>query len=453
MSNGFRFFEKELFLYSRTEALHIGLRNNMNTCFLFVYRLIYLFGFFLYLPVLLWSKVVRKKEGCFFQRLFFTPKECVDGPILWVHAVSVGETMAIAPMVRAFEKRYPSWKVVFSNVTKTGHETAKKLFPGACSHLLLPFDFKHSVRRVMKKLSPSLVVLSEGDVWPLFLHEARQCGAPVVIVNGKISHTSFSRLKRFSWIGKWLYSFIDFFCVQSALFYDRLCALGVPEEKLSITGNIKADVQIDELTQEQKREWRERLGLREGDELLVVGSTHEPEEKEIVTALSPLCTKRPNFKIAIVPRHPERFDEVYEQMRSIVSNVERFSEGPSGSKWSVMVIDALGQLCALYGLSTISIVAGSFVERVGGHNILEPAAVSVPVIVGPYMHSQHTLFSSAQESGAVISSTIETLPQLVEDLLEDKDKASMAASKARVWADTLRGATDRSLDALSQFLP
>jgi len=420
---------------------------------LFLYRLVYFIGFLFYLPVLLWDKIVRKKEICFFQRLFFCPKEYVEGPTLWVHAVSVGETMAVAPLVREFKKKYPSWKILFSNVTVTGHQTAKKLFPDASAHLLLPFEFRHSIRRVMKKLTPSLVLLSEGDIWPLFLHEAKRAGAPIVVVNGKISHTSFSRLQRFSKIGKWLYSFVDFFCVQSALFYDRLLALGVSKEQLSITGNIKADVQIKEVSEKERGGWREKLGLKEGDELLVVGSTHEPEEREVVTALLPLLNKRPNFKVAIVPRHPERFDGVYDQMRALLPDVERFSAGSQSSSWKVKVIDALGVLCSLYQLSTLSIVAGSFTEAVGGHNILEPACIPVPVIIGPYMHSQHALFTSAEEYDAVLSTTIEKLSQTVEELLEDKDKAFEAASNAKKWADTLRGATERSLSALCQFVP
>jgi len=414
-----------------------------------LYRVIYLVGFLIYLPILLWNRVFHKKEICFFQRLFFSPKVTVDGPILWVHAVSVGETVAIAPLVRTFLKNYPSWNVVFSNITYTGHQTAKRIVPEARTHLLLPFDFKHSVRRVLKKLTPSLVVLTEGDIWPVFLSEAKRCGAPVVVVNGKISHKSFSRLQRFSWIGEWLYSFVDYFCVQSELFYDRIEALGVPKGHLVVTGNIKADVQIQELPKEDRQQWLDRLGLKVDDELLVVGSTHAPEEVEIVTALLPLLNSKPNFKIAVVPRHPERFVEVYEQVKSLCSDVVRYSEVLGKSGWKVMVVDALGLLCTFYQLSKISIVAGSYVERVGGHNILEPAAVGVPVIVGPYMHSQHSLFTSAQEHEAVISTTIESLPQITQNLLKDSSKES---ARVKEWANRLRGATDRSLEALSRFV-
>jgi len=165
--------------------------------------------------------------------------------------------------------------------------------------------------------------------------------------------------------------------------------------------------------------------------------------------LLPLLNSKPNFKIAVVPRHPERFVEVYEQVKSLCSDVVRYSEVLGKSGWKVMVVDALGLLCTFYQLSKISIVAGSYVERVGGHNILEPAAVGVPVIVGPYMHSQHSLFTSAQEHEAVISTTIESLPQITQNLLKDSSKES---ARVKEWANRLRGATDRSLEALSRFV-
>ena len=402
------------------------------------YRVAYAIGFICYLPWLAWVHIVKDKPQNVWKRLF-PPVQRLSGsgPVLWVHAVSVGEVHAAVPVIAGLRAACPDLRVIVSTITHTGQVVARKVFSDAAAHFFLPFDFRYSVRRALRLASPDLVIFSEGDVWPCFMNEAKKRGAAIAIINGKISSRSAGRMPRM--FGRWLYSFVDVFCVQSEEMAERFLSVGVPASAIHVTGNTKADVSIRLLTDDEQRSLRESLGLTSSDRIVVLGSTHEGEEEGIATRLEPIL-KTLGVRLVIVPRHPERFSHVYDRMQSAFSTSRLSTYG--GGPWDVMVVDKLGMLTSLYQIASVAIVCGSFVESIGGHNILESAAVGVPTVVGPFMHSQQALFESSKKASAVLQVTYETLPQAIKELLENPSRASTAA---RLWAASMRGATEKTV--------
>jgi 3-deoxy-D-manno-octulosonic-acid transferase len=417
---------------------------------LFFYRIIYGLVFLAILPKLLWVRVVQGKRQHIRRRLFPKIRFPVPGagPLVWVHAVSVGEVYAVAPVVKALLRENPSFRIVLSTVTQTGHEAGKKAISEAEVHVFLPFDFRFSIRRSLRMGTPDLVIFSEGDLWPLFLHEVKRGGASVVVVNAKISDRTASRYRKVPAIARWLYSYVDIMCVQNQTFYDRCVALGVPRESVHVTGNTKADITVPLLPIPEIEALRSELGLDIKDRLIVVASTHFPEEEELVARLLPLIDIYPEIKIAVVPRHPERFSEVFRCIQQKTRSTVLMSSYRGEAPWNVMVVDRHGVLTKLYQVATVAIVGGSFTERIGGHNILEPAAVHVPVVVGPHMHSQPTFFQSARAADAVIQVSYDTVAEAVDSLLNNEKIRKERAERSFQWANSLRGATDATLKIL-----
>ena len=421
-----------------------------GTCMFFFYRVLYSLAFCLMLPRLVWIQIFSRKKHNIWRRLFpeSIPPIPGDGPLIWVHAVSVGEVYAVAPVVKALQLVKPSARFIISTTTQTGQETAKKVLPNANVHLFIPFDFRWSIRRVLRHEAPSCVLFSEGDLWPVFMDEMKRHGATIAVVNGKISDRTHRLFMRLRFVGRWLYSFVDLFCLQNQIFFDRFCEIGVPQQALYVTGSTKADVVVPVLSMVEKTILQSSIGVSLRDRLIVLGSTHDPEEKSLIHCLEPILKVRPEVKIVVVPRHPERFLEVYNRLREIEPQTALLSTYDDVTPWKILVIDRLGMLTRLYQLATVAIVCGSFIDRIGGHNILEPAAVGVPVLVGPYMHAQPMLYESAKASDAVIQVPIDNLERTILELLNNDELRMQTASKALRWADALRGATEMTVRVL-----
>ena len=401
-------------------------------------------------PRLLWKQVRTGKPFNICKRLFPESRPALTCPIIWVHAVSVGEVHAISSVVKAIKKRRPSFHIIVSTITQTGQETAKKVISEADAFLFLPFDFRCSIRRALRSGIPSLVLFSEGDLWPVFMDEMKRHNAQIAVVNGKISETTFGWFKRFPNIGRWLYAPVDLFCLQNQLFADRFLEIGIPPSALSVTGSTKADVSFPILSADEKSTFRSSLGISETDSLIVLGSTHDPEEEQLVGRLALMVRDNASVRLTIVPRHPERFQTVFDRIKQMEPSTVLLSTYDGHSPWKIMIVDRLGMLTKLYQLASVAIVCGSFIERIGGHNILEPACVGVSVIVGPYMHSQPMLYESAKNADALIQVTYDGVADAVTQLLSDEGVRRESSARALLWAETLRGATDRTVELLEQ---
>lgn len=420
-----------------------------------LYRIVFSILFFLYVPKILIDIALGRKTKEWLKKRLFPEPICMvknsEVPIVWVHAVSVGEVMAVEPVLHELMKMRPC-RIILSTVTVTGMETAQK----RCGTIVdqfcfLPFDFRFSVRRLFKHVRPDLIVFSEGDVWPEFVFQAKKTKAFVAITNAKLSDRSFGRMKCFSRIGKWLFSKIDTICVQNELYAKRFQKLISQSTTLIVTGNTKGDTKKS--SQEDIQDLKRQLGL-DLEFVITLGSTHAPEEQKLLAELLPLLRIYSNVKLIIVPRHPHRFDSVFSLFEKLdVGPCVRISKHVKGTAWKVLLVDKMGLLEQVYGLSSIAVVCGSFVENIGGHNVLEALQWGVPCIVGPHMRSQKTIMEIADGIGGVVQvPNFSKVSSVIDQLLREPEQVQTLSEEALLVATFAQGAAKRCADSLNQLL-
>ncbi len=418
-------------------------------------RLIYNGVLFLFvllcLPKWIWEACFhRKHRRSFLEKLGIkipSFPSSLSRPRIWIHSISVGETKAIAPLFALIKEKMPKASLIVSTVSETGQEEAKRSLAGADHYFYLPLDFSWTIRRLIKKIDPDLLILVEGDFWFNLIWEA-PC---IALVNGKISERSLSRFQRVPFFAKPLFQKIDLLCVQSECFVSRFKELGALPSRIVVTGNLKLDQRFPAI---DKEKWRQELQIKPQDLVITIGSTHAPEEEELLEALKPLFTQLPTLKILLVPRHPERFSSVATLLHQKGIDFSRFSEHPQESK-QVMLIDAMGVLTSCYQLSHLAIVGGSFVSHVGGHNVFEPAAVGVPVLFGPFMEAQKDLVQLTTQAGAGKQVDLAHLASFVSELLADplpRAWHTMHEAGLRLASEAC-GSTGRTWQALERLGP
>lgn len=369
--------------------------------------------------------------------------------LVWIHAPSLGETKAIALLAMKIKEKAPDSYLLITSTTETGHEEAKKSISVADKHLFLPFDFSWIVRPIIRMLQPSLVILCESDFWYNFLDECKKIGTKVCLVNGKLSLKSMQRHLKFPFFPQQLFSKIDLFCVQSQRYLERFAHLGVPKEKILVTGNIKFDNASSFLSAADLRSWKEKLKIKDDDLVIVAGSTHNPEETIVLEALEPLWKMLPNIKLVIVPRHPERFQEVANLLKQKQLPFNKLSaiEQSTGNE-KVILIDAVGILKNCYQVCDIAFVGGSFTEKVGGHNILEPCCYAKPVVYGQHMHSQLDLVEFLNEFKTGIQTTPDEFQLVLKGLLESKSKREEVGEAGLKLMNAMQGASEKTFSII-----
>ncbi len=424
--------------------------------FAFFYEMALLTIAFFSLPKLLYSALFYKKYRQSFLRRFgfyFPIKKPLEKSSIWIHAVSVGETKAIATVARELKRRFPDQPLIVSSTTETGHAEAKRSLPFADYHVYLPFDFALVVHRIIKKTCPKLVILSESDIWYNFLSFAKEGGAAIVLASGKMSEKSMRRYRLISFFSQRLFALFDLFCLQNTLYRGRFIEAGCDPQKMVVTGNLKLDEVYPQLTLQEVADWREKLGIGMGDLVLTIGSTHSPEEKLMIDVFKRLKIRFPFVRMIVVPRHPDRFKEVAHLLDKSELKWIAFSDiqNRTGGE-SVILMDAMGLLRMCYQLSDMAIVGGSFTDRVGGHNILEPCWYEKPVIFGPHMHTQVEFVDLIQQYGAGVQVSQEEVQGVVENWIENPKIRKEIGSKGMQLIGDLRGSTKRTLAALEPLL-
>lgn len=371
--------------------------------------------------------------------------------LVWVHAVSLGETKAVGALVKMLKTDFNHPLILFSTTTETGYVEACRSIP-ADYHVYLPFDFGWVIRPIIRRVCPDMVILCESDFWYNFLATSKEVGAKIIVVNGKLSSTSTERFQKFPSFANRIFSNIDLFCVQSQLYRRRFESIQVEPQKIVVTGNMKFDGDYAHLPQDQIQKWRLELGIDPTDQVLVIGSTHNPEESYFLKSMSTVWEKHPNLKVVIAPRHPERFNEVAGILQKNQINFRRLSQKqPEGYPVRVILIDAMGLLRKCYQLADVAIVAGSYTNKVGGHNILEPSWYGVPVIFGPYMHNQPDLVDLVKEYGAGLQVPLEELPKVVDELFTDSSmRESLGRGGLKLVGD-VHGATKKTADLIKEY--
>lgn len=416
--------------------------------FSLLYDLVLFFVGLAALPRLLWERLrYGKYKNSLRQRLGLKlPSQIQGDQVIWIHAVSLGETRAVSPLYDALRKKFPNASFVISSVTETGHAEAKRTLSGASSYFYLPFDFSWLMRKLATRIKPDLFILVEGEFWYHLLKEVKSTGARALLVNGKLSERSFKRLLLLPFFAKKIFSLIDRFCLQSERYAERFVKLGIPEEKISITGNLKLDITPELMSLEEKERLKRELGIGSEERLVVLGSTHAPEEEELLFHLGPVWKKVPHLKVILVPRHPERFAKVAAGVQAGGHSLLHYSSREKrGGDERIILIDEMGLLHKCYQIADIAVVAGSFVKQVGGHNIFEPVQVGVPVLFGPHMLAQKDLLELVLSSGCGFKISLQELSDKVLELLSDPEKWKQIHRNCLRTELQARGSTERTL--------
>lgn len=414
-----------------------------------LYNILLLLATVAMLPVVLFKlATVPKYRGGLTQKLGRLRKgvlKVLQGsrPI-WVHAVSVGEVMAAHPLVRELKKKYPKRKLILSTVTVTGNYTARQRVPEADAVFYFPLDYPWIVRRVIRGINPAVVLVAETELWPNFFRNLKRAGIPSAVVNGRISPRSFGRYMKFRWFFRQVFRHVGMFCMQSETDAARIREIGANAEQVLVTGNLKFDQKIPSSSQPL-------ADLPPGAPVIAAGSTHGGEEAMVLEVFSRLRTKYPSLVLVLAPRHPERFDEVEALVSRAGFDCQRRTR-PRGAIRDVLLLDTIGELRSAYALCDVALVGGSFV-KVGGHNLLEPAALKKPVIFSRYMFNFKEISEALiTAGGGIMVKDKEDLYGQLDNLLSDKELMHRIGERAFAVIAANSGATRKTIDAVSRFL-
>ncbi len=409
-------------------------------------------------PWWLWKMATTGKyrEGLA-ERLGRVPPRLFSGgdrrPVIWIHAVSVGEVIAISGLVRELRAQAPRHRVIVSTTTRTGQQVARERF-GSENVFYYPLDFAYAVRPYLHKLRPQLFVLAETEFWPRMLHECRGAGIPVAVVNARISDRSYPHYLRLRALWKRVLLGVAVALAQTEDNAARLQAIGIPAERVKLGGNLKYDVRANPSSAVVESI---RAALPEGTNLLVCGSTLEGEEQLLLEAWPGLIAEHPELRMVIAPRHPERFTAVAALLEQSGIRWSRRSEGRSSGKTafergSILLLDSIGELAAVYSLAAVAFIGGSLVPA-GGHNPLEPAQFGVPILMGPHYDNFRDVIEKLKARKAIRIVEPAELSVVLLAMLREQSTSRTMGDRGREVFEAEAGATARTVDALLDLLP
>ncbi len=418
-----------------------------------LYDLIFIIFALIYLPVFLLRNKLHKG---FTQRLGFLPPELKLKQPIWIHAVSVGEAKTAELLVKQLRIIYPKKQFALSTTTPTGNKIARN-FSGENDFVFyLPLDISFVTKKVIRLINPCFCIIMETEVWPNLITQLYAAGIPSVVVNARISDNSFLGYRLIKPLLKPILNKMRFFCVQTAQDAQRLRALGLSNDKLKITGNMKYDIAALVDSKADYISSRLRLGLEEAAQLVVAGSTHPQEEEIILGAYKQVMGSSPNARLLIAPRHPERAREVAKLAARIGFEVTFISKLTSGSESKsqdpIFILDTIGELLSFYAIADVVFVGGSLVNN-GGHNILEPALFEKPILFGPHMSNfkqMSELFLN--NSAAIMVAGGQELSANIQSLLNNSSGISSIGKKARQLVLDNQGATIRNAELIEKVL-
>ena len=420
-----------------------------------------LFSLLLLFPVILFTIYRSVRLGwplAFAERFGFVPSEklrTIGGkPVIWLHAVSVGEIIAARPLLKALRSRYHDHAIVVSNTTETGRRTASA-FQEIDSCIYFPYDFLPSVWQQLNCVKPEIIIIMETEIWPNFTREAARRGIPLILANGRISDRSFPRYLTFRWFFRPALSCFSVICMQSDAGQERIVAIGADHNRTRVTGNLKNDIPTRQAGEDERRLLRARYSIPDDCCVLTAGSTRDGEEQYLVSAYKELCVDFSSLFLVLVPRHPERSGEVSALLdneglchmrRSALSADELLQAG------EVLLVDTVGEMIDLYALADIAYVGGSLVP-LGGHNLLEPASVGVPSVFGPYMANFREIETMVLRYGAGIQvhNPVE-LTQSCRALITSSELRGVLGQNGLKLMRDNGGATERHMDVFAGYI-
>lgn len=386
------------------------------------------------------------------QRLGRVPSHLLSrtGPVIWIHAVSVGEVIAVSELIDRLREAFPQRRIIVSTTTDTGQRLARKRF-GDENVIYFPLDFAFAIKPYLQALRPELVVIAETEFWPNFLRLAHASGATIAIVNARISDRSWPGYRRVRWLLRGILAQVSLFLAQTDEDQKRLVDIGAPANRVKVSGNLKFDAPLP-APPPVVASLRDSFSRDGATPVLVCGSTVEGEEPLLLRTFENILASHPKALMILAPRHPERFAQVATTLEQLGIRFWRRSlwngEPITGG---VLLIDTIGELASLYALADIAFVGGSLVPR-GGHNILEPAQHGVPIVVGNHTENFRDIISLFQRHDAVRIVGPAELPLVFLELISNQAERQSLGSRAKETLQSQQGATARTLDALKNLM-
>jgi len=372
---------------------------------------------------------------------------------LWVHALSVGEVLSSVPLLEALKREYPSKELTLSVKTATGLEIARQRLGNVVDYIVpMPLDFWWSSRKIVNAIQPALFILVETDIWPGLMASLKKRGVKTILVNGRISPRTARLYAKYQLFMRRVLNQFELCLVQTEIDRQRMRKGGVPPNRIQVTGNIKFDISWASMTRSDQQNMSRVLGLQD-HMVWIAGSTHHPEEETILKVFGELAHTFPNLTLIIAPRDAKRFEAVYKLAQESGFNVIRKTELPTEKNdHTVIILNTLGELGLVYGVSDVAFVGGSLVEK-GGHNLLEPASFGIPVLFGPHAYNFVTMAEllSSNGGGRVVADEQELLRNM-ERLLGDKGERERMGRRAQGFVQQNRGALHKVLGILRLYI-
>ncbi|MDP2186997.1 MAG: lipid IV(A) 3-deoxy-D-manno-octulosonic acid transferase [Xanthomonadales bacterium] len=419
-------------------------------------RRVYTFVMYLLVPVIVWRLAWRGvSQRAYFRRWgerfgFFSARSGADGA-LWVHAVSVGEVAAAAPLIGRLRERYPGCPLVITTITPTGSARVSKLWGEHAFHVYLPYDLPAAIRRFLRRTRPKIAIVMETEIWPNLFLECDAAGIPIIIANARLSERSLVGYGPVRGLARMAVRCAHTVAAQSQMDADRLIALGARPQRVVVAGNMKYDLALPHGLLYKSASWRSSWGAERP--VWIAASTHEMEEAAVLRAQQQVLARYPDALLLWAPRHPERFRAVEQHARDaglIVTS--RSVHGLPGRSSQCFIINTLGELLMFYATVDLAFVGGSL-QPIGGHNVLEAAALGVPCLVGPHTFNFAEVTEHLIAGGAALRvASADALGEAVMQLIADADQRNRMAEAARDMVASERGAVERTLHLIEPVL-
>ncbi|MHA3026452.1 lipid IV(A) 3-deoxy-D-manno-octulosonic acid transferase [Chromohalobacter israelensis] len=377
-----------------------------------------------------------------------------ETPTIWLHAASVGEVLAARPLIEALAERHADHRLVVTTMTATGAERVRALFPGeryALTHYFLPLDFPGAARRFTRRLRPRLAIIVETELWPNLLAACDRQRVPVVVANARLSEKAFQGYRRVRALLHGALGAVSWLAAKSEADLERFVALGLPRARGDVVGSIKFDLPLNDGFRDEGKRLHSAWGRRF---VWVAGSTHDGEDEQVLDAHARLRERDPQALLVLVPRHPQRFAAVAELCVARGERIARRSQGETpDAATSVLLVDTMGELMRFYAAADVAFVGGSLVP-IGGHNLLEPAALGVPVLTGPHLANFEDIAATLREAQALREvDDAAALGDALVALADDPEARRGLGAAGEAVVDANRGALEATLAGIAARLP
>ncbi|WP_062261367.1 lipid IV(A) 3-deoxy-D-manno-octulosonic acid transferase [Endozoicomonas arenosclerae] len=414
-------------------------------------RTLYSLLLYLAIPAVLIKLVLRARKSPAYghrwgERFGFIKELPTDKPVIWIHSVSVGETIASAPMVKQLMEQYPDHRFVITTMTPTGSERVQKIYGDQVFHVYCPYDLPDVQNRFLKRIHPKLALMMETELWPNTIAACKAKNIPVVIVNARLSEKSARGYAKLGSLTRNMMKNIHRVACQNDTDGERFKELGLPAENLDVTGSVKFDLDVDdEITKSAallRDSWESGLGRKA--RILIAASTHDGEDQPVLDAFKQVRKQFSDALLLLVPRHPERFNSTFELAQGQGFNTIRHSQATETSPETQVIIgDTMGELMKLYAASDIAFVGGSLIEN-GGHNMLEPAALGIPVLSGPSVYNFTDISQQLEDAGGMKTiHNSEELVEIVAELMASDTARKKMGSQAQAFVEGNKGALQK----------